>query len=139
MFRPQPLLFALSMTLLALEGCHKPEIYIVNRADASQGISTPFEYHHPLNFPKIETGGKPYWVVFVDQTPCTPTDGTNPKALHGTPDHPPTCLIEFHPAGRDREYRYALFVEEESHADKATPPPPVEIPYRASPCQPICN
>lgn len=134
-------LFFLVFTFVSLgiAGCHQPEIYIVNRADETQGISTPFEYHRPLNFPKIDSGGKPYWVIFVDQTPCTPTAGPNPKALRGTPDRPPSCLIDFHPAGRDREYRYALYIDQDATADKAGTPPPAEIPYRGAPCKPICN
>ena len=135
------------IALASLPGCrsdqqvvsaprHDPQILIANRADKRQQQSTPWVKGSQLQFPAFSSDLGPYWVIFVDQSPCEPVyNSTNPLAYKGEPGKPPTCLIDTDPpaGNRDRHFRYALW--------PATlgPVPPYEQVYARATCPPVCR
>ena len=147
MFRFLLLVLLTSVSVLSISGCtqtpehspvaahHTPEILIFNRADKTQQASTPWVKGALLNFPAIDPRVGPYWIIFVDQTPCEPLySSMNPLAFPGTPGAKLTCKIANDPpaGGHDRHFRYALW--------PATlgPMPPFEQVYGRAKCSPIC-
>ena len=147
MFRSVLLTCITALALASLPGCRNdkqavsasrpdPQILVSNRADKRQKQSTPWVKGAQVKFPEFSADIGPYWVIFVDQTPCAPVaNSTNPLAYKGEPGKPPTCLIDTDPPAdnRDRHFRYALW------PSSLGPVPPFEQVYARATCPPVCR